>query len=115
MSTQPRFDASGRFFVSVSSDNRIKLWDAQTGTLRHEYTHKLHLRHTYSAVDIHIDSSSANNSGGVIAVGERSGHVFVFDIASGEVKHELIQNDSSPITAVAFNEQGRLFTTDCGC
>ena len=41
---------SNRWYITVSSDNRLKLWDATTGALVQNYDDQTHLKHPYSAV-----------------------------------------------------------------
>jgi WD40 repeat protein len=93
-------------FVTVSSDNRLKLWDIVSGKLRQQYTEPNHLAAEYTAVA--FGGGSEHNAGlGVVALGTKQGGIVVWDLTSDAIVHRLGggagKGHALAITALAFN------------
>jgi U3 small nucleolar RNA-associated protein 5 len=119
--------ASHSHYVSITPDNRIRLYDTTNGSLVQELAEQSHLAITYTALawsakKSHSSSSSSknnksNNTGsaskrkrnnnneetnsGVLALGTDKGHVVIWDLAVGRVVNKL-NGHSSAITSLTF-------------
>ena len=124
------FDASGRYFVSVTADNRLKLWDIATGNLLQHFQEDKHLTASYTAIAYSLaapttsaqhkrksSSSSAHSSPslGHVALGSRSGAITLFNLTTGDitaVSSTTGKAHSSPVLTVAFHSSTtRLLST----
>jgi len=113
------FDASGRYFVSVTSDNRLKLWDVATGNLLQHFQDK-HLTINYTAIAYSLatpatqqkkksSAAAATNSSpslGHVALGSKSGGISLFNLTTGDVSHVSSttgQPHTSPVLSLTFH------------
>ena len=91
-----------RSFVSISSDNRIHLWDTDTRKEKRSFVEKNHLQHSYNCYSWKQIQKSAL---GLFAVGCSDGLVIIWDFTRGVVI-QTIQATDSPISGVAFSSDG---------
>ena len=72
--------------ATVSGDNRLKVWDIQNGTLRHQYSEALHLQTDYSCIAFVSTPKAQNNLSavGLVALGTTAGYIVVWDLQSGK-------------------------------
>jgi len=117
------FDATHRHFLSITLDNRIKLWDVLTGNLLQTYQEDQHLAQHYTSIAwTHTQPSPAPSKKskatpppsstpalGYLALGSKTGAVSVFNLSTGDCTHasptasSSSKVQSSPILAVSFH------------
>mmetsp|Transcript_16894 Transcript_16894/g.21936 ORF Transcript_16894/g.21936 Transcript_16894/m.21936 type:complete len:668 (+) Transcript_16894:105-2108(+) len=114
------FDSLNEFFISISNDNRIKIWETSSGNLKHQYVEKGHLSTKYTCFDWYRPATKVsrkrNSSGsrgglGKLAVGTNSGTITVWDLQRGVVTSKLgatsdKHGDGSFISSVSFSSDG---------
>ena len=112
--------ASHTHYVSITSDNRIRLFDTTSGSLMQELAEQSHLAITYTTLawskkssgDGFAASSSkrkrnAKTSGpddtgsGLLALGTDKGNIVIWDLAVGRVVNKM-SGHSSAITSLSF-------------
>ncbi|OQR86987.1 hypothetical protein ACHHYP_09655 [Achlya hypogyna] len=106
-------------FVTVSDDNRVKVWDAASGALRSELKERDHLSYKYTCLAWSKTSPwttkkgkrSAGGELGVLALGTTTGVIVVWDLEKGEVAQRLARENNdhghgSAVTDVAFTSNG---------
>eukprot|EP00947_MAST-08B_sp_MAST-8B-sp1_P006601 g6601.t1 len=99
-----RFSRDGALFLSVSKDNRIKIWETA-------YAEAEHLGAGYASLAWYQDGESddASRSMGLIALGTARGTVVVWDLDEGIVLQTLGsdgQGHSAKVAGVCFNATG---------
>ena len=111
------FDASGRYFVSVTADNRLKLWDIATGNLLQHFQEDNHLTVNYTAIAYSLASHttqqkkkpSASQSSpalGHVALGSKSGAISLFNLTTGDISQVSAsagQAHTSPVLSLIFH------------
>ncbi|RMJ21164.1 protein transport protein LST8 [Aspergillus sp. HF37] len=91
------FHCEGKWMVTSSEDNTVKVWDTRTGTLQRNYAHKAPV----NDVVIHP------NQGELIS-GDRAGIVRVWDLGDNVCTHQLIPEDDMAIHSVSVASDGSL-------
>ncbi|KAG5175110.1 WD40-repeat-containing domain protein [Tribonema minus] len=113
----------GQLLAILSADNRLRLWDVVSGTVRQQYVEAQHLSKHFSAIAWHRPSSasagkrrrsSSTDSAaplGVIALGSEAGGVSIWDLQLGVQTTLTDGNARSPISCMAFSSDGsKLYT-----
>jgi WD40 repeat protein len=77
------FGKGGKYYLSISLDNRIKLIDVQTGTEKHSFVEKHHLSHSYTCCSW---GQKNKDDLGHFAVGSSDGMIIVWDLTRGVSK-----------------------------
>ena len=73
--------ADGATIASVADDMVCRLWDAETGALRHELRgHEVQTPHHYPSM---LFACAFSPDGRYLATGDKVGHVVVWDVADG--------------------------------
>jgi WD40 repeat protein len=85
----------GRYLVSGSSDNTIKIWDTSNGNVL-----RTMLGHLQPVLSVAI-----NASGGLIASGSEDTSVKLWDIVTGEPR--VLGSHAGPVKEVAFSVDGQ--------
>jgi WD40 repeat protein len=86
----------GGTIISGSDDNTVRVWDAETGELRHN-------------LEGHLGSVNAvaiSRDGSTIVSGSDDNTVRVWDAESGELRHNLEGHTLGPVSAVAISRDG---------
>ena len=103
MATPSQLSRFSKSFISISSDNRIHLWDTDTRKEKRSYVEKKHLSHSYLASNWFQSSKSL----GLFALACSDGVVIIWDLVRGVVATTIGAPDQSPAaTAVAFSGDG---------
>ena len=76
-----------RRFATVSVDGRLGVWDTATSTVSHSFPRPTHLAVRWTCIA--WQAATEPSSDGLLALGSDSGVVVVWDIARGEIVHEL--------------------------
>eukprot|EP00904_Undaria_pinnatifida_P002401 jgi/Undpi1/12161/HiC_scaffold_5.g01837.m1 len=107
---------SAELYASVSSDNRLRIWNTGSGELRQQYVEPRHLSKQYTCIAWHRrapqakrGSSGASKSTalGMIALGTDKGSISVWDLKRGALAHSLGEGEGLPnVTSVAFSSDG---------
>ena len=125
------FDASGRYFVSVTADNRLKLWDIATGNLLQHFQEDRHLTANYTAIAYSLAAPTAQQKKkppassaasaqstpplGHVALGSKSGAISIFNLTTGDISHvssNTGQAHTSSVLSLAFHHNAtRLLST----
>ena len=72
----------GSTIASVADDMVCRLWDAETGALRHELKgHQAMTPHHYPSM---LHACAISPDGKFVATGDKVGHIVVWDLATGE-------------------------------
>eukprot|EP00611_Tribonema_gayanum_P012888 TRINITY_DN2358_c0_g1_i2.p1 TRINITY_DN2358_c0_g1~~TRINITY_DN2358_c0_g1_i2.p1 ORF type:complete len:694 (+),score=125.65 TRINITY_DN2358_c0_g1_i2:51-2084(+) len=113
----------GQLLAILSADNRLRLWDVVSGTVRQQYVEAQHLSKHFSAIAWHRPSSasagkrrrsSSTDSAaplGVIALGSEAGGVSIWDLQRGVQTTLTDGNARAPISCMAFSSDGsKLYT-----
>ena len=109
------FDDDAEYYVSISGDSRVSLWETASGALKHSYVEKEHFLSAYTCAAWHRERASGRGSkkarAGLLACGTRSGWVSLWDLQRGVVVKRLgsdAQDSGSrgAVTAVAFSANG---------
>ncbi|RHY92131.1 hypothetical protein DYB37_005350 [Aphanomyces astaci] len=113
------FSPCQSFFVSISDDNRVKVWDVASGSLRQELKERDHLTYKYTSLawtkasPWAASSSSSSKKGtkrsatsdlGVLALGTTTGAIVVWNLEKGEVGVRLARETSENGHAVAVTD-----------
>ncbi|CAM9922811.1 unnamed protein product, partial [Hapterophycus canaliculatus] len=117
--------ASGELYASVSSDNRLRIYNTASGALRQQYVEPRHLAKQYTCIAWHRRSSKSKRSSsgaskpsslGMIALGTDKGSVSVWDLKRGALAFSLGEGEGLPnVTSVAFSADGSsLFSASSG-
>ncbi|PKY00875.1 WD-repeat protein Pop3 [Aspergillus campestris IBT 28561] len=91
------FHCEGKWMVTSSEDNTVKVWDTRTGSLQRNYAHKAPV----NDVVIHP------NQGELIS-GDRAGIVRVWDLGESVCTHQLIPEDDVAVHSVSVASDGSL-------
>ena len=79
--------ADGAAIASVADDMVCRLWDAETGALRHELRgHEVQTPHHYPSM---LFACAFSPDGRYLATGDKVGHVVVWDVADGRPATKL--------------------------
>jgi WD40 repeat protein len=79
--------ADGATIASVADDMVCRLWDAETGALRHELRgHEIQTPHHYPSM---LFACAFSPDGRYLATGDKVGHVVVWDVADGRAAATL--------------------------
>ncbi|CAM9955197.1 unnamed protein product, partial [Ectocarpus fasciculatus] len=117
---------AGELYASVSSDNRLRIWNTASGALRQQYVEPRHLAKQYTCIAWHRPSSKKSKRGssgaskpsslGMIALGTDKGSVSVWDLKRGALAYSLGEGEGFPqVTSVAFSADGSsLFSASSG-
>ena len=100
--SQSQFGLKSKSFIEISEDNRVHLWEIDSGKEKRVYVEKNHLSHSY------ITSSwyqSKKDQFGLFAVAASSGTVIIWDLSRGVVTQTLNTTNES-ITELAFSNDG---------
>jgi len=91
------FSPSREVLAEASPDGRLQLWDTATSTLRQQLVRNSHLtvRATCVAWHDHVGGPT------LLAVGCDNGSILVWDVARGELAHEL-KGHAQPVLDVLF-------------
>ena len=96
------FSPSCDVLAEAAPDGRLQLWDTATSALRQQLVRNSHLAVRTTSVSWHEPARKAGGpSAALIAVGCDNGSVFVWDVARGELAHEL-KGHTGPVLDVAF-------------
>ena len=100
------FGLGSKYFIQLSADNRIKLWDTISHKEHRSYIEKRHLSHSYTCM---AWSQKQADHLGLFAVGTSDGLVVLWDLTRGVVLREIGNlNDSPPVpTGIAFSKDGK--------
>ncbi|KAI4599626.1 hypothetical protein KJ359_001723 [Pestalotiopsis sp. 9143b] len=90
------FSADGRRLASGSSDDSVKLWDAESGDCLQTFKHHFH----------HVGSVAFSADGRRLASGSNDDTVKLWDAESGDCLQTL-EGHFLPISSVAFSADGR--------
>ena len=106
--------ASHRYFVSVTHDSRVRLFDTASGAVVVEAVEQGHLSITYTSMAwAHTKAPSISSakrkrgvgdheeSPGVLALGTKQGHIVLFDLALGKAVKTL-SGHASAVTSLVF-------------
>ncbi|CAM9496316.1 unnamed protein product, partial [Choristocarpus tenellus] len=116
---------SASAYASVSSDNRLRVWDTASGALRQQYVEPRHLSKQYTSIAWHRPDASVKRDStgqakvpdlGLIALGTDKGSVTVWNLRRGAVAHDLGEGQGlQAVTSVAFSLDGSsLFASSSG-
>ncbi|CAM9114730.1 unnamed protein product [Discosporangium mesarthrocarpum] len=106
---------SASAYASVSSDNRIKVWDTASGNLRQQYVEPRHLSKKYTCIAWHRSAKARRDTArntklidlGLLALGTTKGSVTVWNLRRGAVLRSLGEGEGLPeVTSVAFSLDG---------
>jgi len=86
-----------RRYASVSSDGRLSVFDTATSTLSNSFARPTHLTSRWTCVAWR----NHDEAEGMLAMGNEAGMVVIWDIARGEIVHEL-QGHTQAVHDVAF-------------
>ncbi|KAG9413969.1 WD repeat-containing protein 43 [Aphanomyces cochlioides] len=113
------FSPCQSFFVSISDDNRVKIWDVASGSLRQELKERDHLNYKYTSLAWTKASvwagkkvkRTANSDLGVLALGTTTGAIVVWNLEKGEVAQRLSRDNSesghaAAVTDIVFTSSG---------
>ncbi|ETW00476.1 hypothetical protein H310_07093 [Aphanomyces invadans] len=118
------FSPCQSFFVSISEDNRVKVWDVATGSLRQELKERDHLKYKYTTLawtkaspwattgaSKKGNKRSATSDLGVLALGTTTGAIVVWNLEKGEVGARLARETSenghaAAVTDLVFTSTG---------
>lgn len=92
------FEASGRWVVTRSWDETVRIWDARSGTPLHKLAHPNP-----------ITAFAVADEGSAIVSATKAGQVFVWDATSGERRWAL--SHKAYVNATAIAPGGRLMAT----
>ena len=101
------FDAGRRYFVCVTADSRIKLWDVTTGNLMQEYREPQHLAIEYTAIAYSLSSPvpspakrktaavASSPQLGWLALGSSTGAISLWNLSTGDCTYASPSSSSS--------------------
>ncbi|CAN0106013.1 unnamed protein product [Ascophyllum nodosum] len=109
--------AWAQVYASVSSDNRLRLWNTASGELRQTYVEPQHLSKRYTCMAWHRPNSKVSPQSstgapkpstlGWIALGTDKGTITVWALKRGTVTHSLGEGEGPPgVTSVVFSADG---------
>ncbi|KAF0687069.1 Aste57867_21150 [Aphanomyces stellatus] len=115
------FSPCQSFFISISDDNRVKIWDVAAGSLRQELKERDHLNYKYTSLawtKTSVWSSgkkgnkrAASGELGMLALGTTTGAIVVWNLEKGEVAQRLSRDNSenghaAAVTDIVFASSG---------
>ena len=87
-----------RRYVTVLPDGRVSIWDTATSTLSNSFARPTHLAVRWTCCAWKASGEAAQ---GMLAIGSDAGVVVVWDIARGDIVHEL-RGHTQAVHDVAF-------------
>jgi WD40 repeat protein len=99
MVTSIKYLSKGMFLASASEDNRVIIWDCQTGKPSSIYS-PLSKGHPRGFVSLAVDDTDDT-----LFCGHRNGSILTWNYKTGE-KKELKAGHNTPVEALAVNTQG---------
>ena len=91
------FHCEGKWMVTSSEDNTVRVWDTRSGLIQRSYTHD----HPVNDVVIHP------NQGELVSC-DRGGVIMIWDLGDDKCTHQLIPEDDVPIPSVSIASDGSL-------
>lgn len=95
-------------FATVSEDGLLSVFDAEGGGLLHQYTRPTHLAVQWTCLAWWQPPETSTL--GQLALGSDSGLIAVWDLAVGQISHEL-RGHTQQVNDVAFERSGRTLLT----
>lgn len=89
------YSKEGTELISSSADGTIKVWDVNSGTLSHEIK-----------IGVPVHCFDISHGEDYIAIGTRSGAIFIADFKSGQIVHELSPS-AMTVNDVKFTPDGQ--------
>jgi len=91
------FHCEGKWMVTSSEDNTVKVWDTRSGSLQRNYVHS----HPVNDVVIHPNQ-------GELVSADRGGNVRVWDLGESRCTHQLIPEEDVSVASVSVASDGSL-------
>lgn len=96
------FGKGCKSFITVSSDNRVRLWDVDSHSERRCFVEKNHLSHSYTCSSW---AQKNKDDPGIFAVGSSDGVIILWDLARGVVLRNIGKSNESPVPSdIAFSK-----------
>lgn len=91
------FHCEGKWMVTSSEDNTVRVWDTRSGAIQRSYNHD----HPVNDVVIHPNQ-------GELVSADRGGVIMIWDLGDNKCTHQLIPEDEVPISSVSIASDGSL-------
>ena len=96
------FGKGSKYFITISADNRVRLWDVDSNNERRCFVEKHHLSHSYTCSTW---GQTNRDDLGLFAVGSSDGVVIIWDLTRGVVARTIGKpNESSIPSDIAFSK-----------
>eukprot|EP00007_Cunea_sp_BSH-02190019_P005796 CAMPEP_0174240642 /NCGR_PEP_ID=MMETSP0417-20130205/19799_1 /TAXON_ID=242541 /ORGANISM="Mayorella sp, Strain BSH-02190019" /LENGTH=675 /DNA_ID=CAMNT_0015319763 /DNA_START=65 /DNA_END=2089 /DNA_ORIENTATION=- len=121
-------DAFAQQYAAVGADNRLRVWDTQSGKMTKQFTPPNHLNVRYSCLrwaPVPVAPSSSRGrksrntatgaqSANIVALGSEKGAIVLWNIQTGQVEAELAGGDghTSRVHDIVFSSASVLFSCD---
>ncbi|GLH15348.1 WD repeat-containing protein 43 [Gryllus bimaculatus] len=118
------FSESGQYFACYNDDGKLRVWEAETGVLKQEYTPNFHLGSPGTCLQWlklsletitpkkkkKIKSSEQSKETDVVAIGTSSGSIHLYCIASGSVLDSLEGGPTTSVNCLSWSRGTNLFS-----
>ncbi|ETN46538.1 uncharacterized protein HMPREF1541_00723 [Cyphellophora europaea CBS 101466] len=91
------FHCEGKWMVTSSEDNTVRVWDTRSGLIQRSYNHD----HPVNDVVIHPNQ-------GELVSADRGGVIMIWDLGDNKCTHQLIPEDDVPVSSVSIASDGSL-------
>ncbi|XP_051880568.1 WD repeat-containing protein 43 [Pristis pectinata] len=107
--------------ASVAGDGRIRVWDTQAGSLKHEYVPSSHLSATCSCLSWAVprrlrqevpqkkkrrsEKVEASDELDLLAIGTAVGSILLYSIVKGELQRKLSDGHDSKVNCVRWHQE----------
>ena len=91
------FHCEGKWMVTSSEDQTVKVWDTRSGTIQRNY------QHTHPVNDVVIHPNQ-----GELVSADRGGNIRVWDLGESKCTHQLIPAEDVSVASVSVATDGSL-------
>ena len=93
------FHCEGKWMVTSSEDNTVKIWDTRTGSEQRNYDH---------GKDCGVNDVVIHPNQGELISCDQGGNVRIWDLGENKCTHQLIPEDEVPVRSVSVASDGSM-------
>ena len=119
------FDRERKLFALMSTDQRLKVWDAESGALQVDYSSEQHLSENCTSFEWGQEPAAPSisvkkikksqlepvDAAKLVAYGTDAGRIVLFNVKTGLVWKQLLGGHTESVTSLAFSADHQILYT----